>query len=244
VLRQAGEWFARFTRQAFRLEPPSGDDDVFLARDASADERRTLAQLSSGTRMQLLLALRLAFAVEAERGREPIPIFLDEALTVADPERYRSVVACLHEFARSEDRQVFYLTAQPGDVLAWEREGAAPKLIRLHEVRRLAAAVADPAELELPPVEKPPPFEGLSAEEYGARLQVPRIRLWSAPESVHLYHLLRDDLPLLKRLLAAGVRSVGQLRTLLRTAAAGVLLTEGRRSELEWWIGRSWPEPA
>ena len=90
--------------------------------------------------MQLLLALRLAFAVEAERGREPIPIFLDEALTVADPERYRSVVECLHDFARKENRQVIYLTAQPTDVRAWEHDAAAPPhLIRLDEVRRLGA---------------------------------------------------------------------------------------------------------
>ena len=41
-------------------------------------------KLSDGTRAQLILAARLAFAEEAEQGAA-LPLFLDEALDHSDP---------------------------------------------------------------------------------------------------------------------------------------------------------------
>jgi hypothetical protein len=76
--------------------------------------------------------------------------------------------------------------------------------------------------------------EGLSDVEYGEALGVPGAGLWDPPESVHLFHLLRDDLPLLRRLLEHGIENVGRLRSLLATTAAGALLAESERTNLEW----------
>ena len=62
----------------------------------------------------MFLALRLAFAMEAERGCEPLPFFLDEALTISDPERFRSVADCIHDFARDRERVVLGLRRAAG----------------------------------------------------------------------------------------------------------------------------------
>jgi hypothetical protein len=234
VLKRAEAWFSRFTNHAFALVVPARSNREFLARESSTAEIRTLGQLSSGTRMQLLLALRLAFALDAEQGREPLPFFLDEALTVSDPTRFHAVVESVHEFAREERRQLFYLTAQPQDLRGWTGPGRQPKRIRLDEVRRLAVAVTSPADLEPAPIEQVPSSEGLTASEYGAILLVPRIGLWAPAESVHLFHLLRDELPLLELLLRHGVHTIGQVRSLLKSEAAQAILTPEEISGLLW----------
>jgi len=60
VLRDARERFRRFTHYAFELE--LDEKEGFVARDLQQQARRTLSELSSATRMQLLIAMRLAWA--------------------------------------------------------------------------------------------------------------------------------------------------------------------------------------
>ena len=230
VLRRAEDWFARFTRHRFALEVvpaggKGGDYGAFRARETATGERRTLSELSSGTRMQLLLAVRVAFALEAERGCAPLPFFLDEALTTSDPERYRAAVDSLRRFAEEEGRQIFYLTAQPEEVTYWA--AARPKVIDLAERQRTGRAVAHPSEVELPPAPpEPPPAGDRSPEEYAVLIRALPIDPWAAPAGVHLFHLLRDDLDLLRRLLRAGVERLGPLASLLDSEEAGLVLSD------------------
>lgn len=227
VLRQADVWLRRFTRNHYALEFDPAGAGVFLARDNHAEEYRRLEELSSGTRMQLLLAVRLAFALAAEKGRTPLPLFLDEALTTADPERFRAVVESVHVLADEGDRQVFYLTAQPGDARLWRAEGAGnpPHVIDLGMLRRRAAAIAEPAHLALPPEAPVPAPNGRTPEAYALALGVPGIDPWAPLGDIHLFHLLRDRLGLLHRLLRAGVERIGALRSLLDSGAAAALFT-------------------
>ena len=230
VLRRAEDWFARFTRHRFTLEvAPDGDRGggrgAFRARETMTGERRALSELSSGTRMQLLLAVRIAFALEAEQGCMPLPFFLDEALTTADPERYRAAVEGLRRLAGEEGRQIFYLTAQPDEVACWA--AARPKVIDLAERQRTGRAVAHPAEVELPPVPpEPPPAGDRSPPEYAVLIGASPVDPWAAPAGVHLFHLLRDDLDLLRRLLRAGVERLGPLASLLDSDEAGLVLSD------------------
>ncbi|HVS11654.1 MAG TPA: hypothetical protein VMS76_17430, partial [Planctomycetota bacterium] len=122
VLRRAKELFELFTQRRYELLVEAGDGRAatFRARDTSTRRGLALEELSSGTRTQLLLAVRIAFAAEAERG-EPLPLFLDEALTTADPERFEAVARSLVALARAEGRQIFYLTSQPQDAQPWRR---------------------------------------------------------------------------------------------------------------------------
>ncbi len=223
VLERAARWFAAFTHNAFELRFADGDAPAFEAFDTEANACRPLEQLSSGTRMQLLLAVRLAFAQEAEKGKEPLPIFLDEALTASDPVRFRAVVEAVTRFSAEEGRQVFYLTAQPFDAAQWRAAGAEPFRIDLGALCS-AQAASTAAELELPRPDEPPAPAGQSPEEYGALIGAARIDPFAPPSAVHVFHLLRDDLALLHLLLCHGVLRMGSLRSWLESPAAALLL--------------------
>ena len=158
VLRRAEDWFTRFTRHEFELAMGAAGDGTFRARETATGEWRALAELSSGTRMQLLLAVRVAFAIEAEKGRAPLPLFLDEALTTADPERFRAVADSLQRLSEEGGRQIFYLTAQPEEGRYWTEAG--PTVIDLAESRRAGRAVTVPEEFGLPPAAPEPPPPG------------------------------------------------------------------------------------
>ena len=251
VLRRAEEWFARFTRHQYRLEV--GAEGVGAREIGTADgTRRSLSELSSGTRMQLLLAIRIAFAMEAERGRTPLPLFLDEALTTADPERFQAAADSLRRFAEEEGRQIFYLTAQPDELRYWAE--AAPDVIDLAECRRAGRTVARPAEVELPPAAAQPPRpDGVAAEEYAVRIGAAPVEPWEPASAVHLFHLLRDDLELLWRFLRTGIDRLGPLASLLASGEASLLVPEdgqlllrlraaGAEAWIEAWrVGRGRP---
>jgi len=235
ALRQAREWFKRFTHYQYELVFATDGDTRFAARETASGEHRRLSELSSGTRMQLLLAVRIAFALSAERGTTRLPLILDEALTTADPERFRAVAESLTLLAREDGRQVFYLTAQPDDARYWAEHDSNVHCIDLAERRGRERAIDAPESLT--PIEKPaiPEPGGQSPEEYAVAIGVPPIDPWSEPEGIHAFFLLRDDLPLLQSMLEASVHRVGQIETLLASDAADTLLSPDQRT---WLRGR------
>ena len=251
VLRRAEDWFARFTRHRFALEVAAAgngrDSGAFRARETETGERRALSELSSSTRMQLLLAVRVAFAIEVERGRTPLPFFLDEALTTADPERYRAAVESLRRLSEEDGRQILYLTAQPDEAAYWA--AARPNVIDLAEWQRTGRAAAYPSELELPPAPPEPPHPGdRTPEEYAVVIGASPVDPWASPAGIHLFHVLRDDLDLLRRLLRAEIDRLGPLASLLDSDEAGLLLSDAEGSELrrraagvEAWV-EAWRE--
>ena len=103
VLRLARDVFAEVTARAFDLRLRG--DGTFIAHDVRQETARALAELSSGTRMQLLLALRLAWIETQEQGGEALPLFLDEALTTSDEERFAVMARSLERLTgpRKED---------------------------------------------------------------------------------------------------------------------------------------------
>ena len=101
VLRRARDVFADVTARAFDLRLRS--DGTFVAYDVRQEAARELAELSSGTRMQLLLALRLAWVETQEQGGEALPLFLDEALTTSDEERFAVMALSLERLAGGSD---------------------------------------------------------------------------------------------------------------------------------------------
>ncbi len=226
ILRRASDWFSRFTSRAYTLGPPrSAADDVpgFCVHE-TAGGQKLVSELSSGTLAQLQLALRLAVAQESERGAE-LPIFLDEALSNADPVRFAQVAASLGELARA-GRQVFFLASSPDDVqrLSEALRSAgydAPQSYDLAELVGERAAAASLASTPLPEV--PAPRSGEDAAAYGKRLHVPDLDPFLGVDAMHLYYAFTHDLGGLHALLAQRVTSVGQARELLSAREQRIL---------------------
>lgn len=199
VLAAARERFARYTNNRYRLDLE--DDGRIVARDNERGHVHSLDTLSTGTRMQLLMAVRLAWTKAIEHDGEPLPIFLDEALTTSDPLRFTSIARNLKQTADEEGRQIVYLSAEPADVVRWARSiGETPAHIELAASGRAPEDVsaADYRVAERDPVPGP---DGMTAEEYAARLRVPRVDPRADAGEIHIFHLLRDDLDLLHALL-------------------------------------------
>ena len=101
VLRRARDVFANVTARSFDLRLRG--DGSFVAHDVRQEAARELSELSSGTRMQLLLALRLAWIETQEQGGESLPLFLDEALTTSDEDRFAVMARSLERLAGAGD---------------------------------------------------------------------------------------------------------------------------------------------
>ncbi|MFW5815716.1 MAG: ATP-binding protein, partial [Wenzhouxiangella sp.] len=134
LLAAADHWLNRFTGHRYRLEFDAGE---FLALDTQSGQSQSAAQLSTGTRAQLMLSVRLAWIEQLESRFEALPLFMDEALTTSDPDRYRAIVQAVGELI-SGGRQIFYLTAQSDDAEAWRAwlgQDLVPHTINMAELR-------------------------------------------------------------------------------------------------------------
>jgi len=111
VVKKATRHFARVTGQRYtRLSAgldPSGEVRVYDRQENA----KKVAELSRGTREQLLLSLRLGYIEEYERQAEPLPLIVDEVLVNFDPARARRTAELLQEFAAG--RQVLIFTCHP-----------------------------------------------------------------------------------------------------------------------------------
>ncbi|PWG62345.1 hypothetical protein [Sediminicurvatus halobius] len=242
VLQDASERFLRFTHHGWSLELDA--ERGFHAREAASGERRPLSALSSGTRMQLLLAVRIAWARQIEREKKPLPLFLDEALTTSDTGRFAEVAASLQQLADEEGRQIFYLSARREEIGLWEHAtGKAPAVVDLAAIR-FRRPTAAPVDYQVPEPAPLPAPDARTPEAYAAALGVPAPDPWQPPEAIPLFHLLRDDLPQLHRLMEDWrVTRLGELEALLAGAAAERALPDRdvrERLAARCRIARSW----
>lgn len=223
VLARARQLFATFTHDAYELQVSPDNAGSFVAVEARSGVGRVPDELSDGTRVQLLLAARLAFAEETERGAK-LPLFLDEALDQSDPIRFHAIARSLARLVADEDRQIFYLTNDPGDEqriqAALRDEGCeAAHTIDLAAIRRSTRAVPDPKTLAVAPLPEVPHPAGQSPERYGVSLGIPPLDPQRGALDQHLFYLLHDDLGLLHDLLERRIEYVGQWQTLSRLHA-------------------------
>lgn len=210
LLERARGWVLRFTRGAFALD--TDGDGGFVARDTTADEQRRLDELSDATRIQLLLAARLAFLEEAEGSAPPLPLFLDEALSTTDRGRLRAIVRCLLELVDA-GRQVIYATADEAEAALWaavcsEEGRPAPRIVHLTADDGWTGAAAP-----LPEQTWPDPTAH-DATSFTAAAGLGRPRLHDPAASWPIPLVLHDDLDGALRCLRAGLATVGAWRAL------------------------------
>ena len=187
-------------------------------------EARELDELSDGTRAQLLLAARIAFAERVEQGLV-LPLFLDEALDQSDPRRFEAMVRCVGRVGREQDRQIFYFTSDPLDVDrirdALGKEGCEiAAAIDLGRIRTNVDSVGESRALSIDPGPAVPAPGGRSPEEYGAAIGVPAFRPALGHTEQHFFYVLWDDLDLLHDLLSNGIERAGQWKTVSGTPLA------------------------
>jgi hypothetical protein len=223
VLKRARELFALFTHHAYELQVAPEGERSFVAVESSTGHGKRPEQLSGGTRAQLLLAARIAFAEEAEAGQR-LPLFFDEALDQSDPARFHAIARSLGRIAEDQGRQIFYLTSDPNEIgrvqAALAEEQCAPaQIIDLGELRRGLASVASEEALRVESLPAVPDPESLSPEAFGASIRVPGFAPGDGHLAQHLIYLLWDDLPLLKRLLESRIERVGPWLSLSRDDA-------------------------
>ena len=219
ILRRARELFARITHGRYELHVQLGDTPEFRARDTARGVGLTLDELSSGTRLQLLLAVRVAYVERQEQGVK-VPLILDETLGNSDERRAQEIIEAALEICR-DGRQVFYFTAQHDEVQKWRESLDACKdvqhrLVDLAEIRNFSEAERIPEiEYERTPRTMVPSPDEKDWLGYGRLLRVRRPALDGDLGDYHLWYLI-DDLPTLYRLLNNGINKWGQLQTLVQ----------------------------
>ena len=222
VFHRARELFALITRGRYRLDFDDGDAPAFRAFDVNARAGRALDELSSATRVQLMLAVRVAF-VESQERRVRLPLLLDETLGTSDDERARAMIDAVIALA-GQGRQIFYFTAQHDEAGKWVaalQESETPHaMIDLAAVRGQRTTGAAPL-----PIASVPSFEvaepaGCTHADYGSLLRVPAFRPGiDPPDSAPLWYVV-DDPEELFRFMQSGIRTWGALRNLVENGGA------------------------
>jgi len=232
ALKRAGRWLERFTGYRYQLH---FDNGRFKALDTRDERVRPLEELSTATRAQLMLAVRLAWLEQAESGRNKLPVFMDEVLTTSDPDRYLQVVKSTHELIEN-GRQMFYLTAQDNEAAAWENEHMQPPvhIVNMTEARRgqrIAPVQASMPDRTMPAPVIPDP-SGLSPLQWAEKAGVEAINPWQKTGALQVFHLLQDDLELAAFLMRLELSQVGALEAFLASQPDTDLLSAEQKHVL------------
>ncbi len=217
VFQRANELLATITHGRYELLLAEGEH-TFRAYDTTKQKGFALDELSSGTRIQVLLAVRLAF-VEQQEHQAQLPLILDETLANTDDLRADIIIDSLIELAR-DGRQIFYFTAQGDEVAKWRSafEDTADvewSTIDLSEVRDLESTVHTP---ELDSIKSftpnPPEPAEHDHQSYGEALDMRAFNPYEGAGTAHLWYLVAD-VEVLHNLLSLGIERWGQLENLL-----------------------------
>ena len=221
VFKRANEILNRITNGRYELRVEERKEPAFKAYDTFLQLGQDLTEISTGTRVQLLLAIRLAF-VETQESSIKLPLLADELLANSDDERAKAIIESLAEISR-EGRQIFYFTAQADEVGKWdlflrEQSDLGYKVLQLKGSKKLPVNYLD-YQADLVPfkfIQQVPSPEGISYEEYGKEIQIePYSILIQDCSQLHLWYLM-NDIDLLHVCLKRGIRYWGQLDSFLR----------------------------
>ncbi len=244
VLRQASEWLVRFTRGRYELRLQDGgpsDQARFYGHDTVRKIDLSLEQLSGGTRMQLLLAARLAFAAAAEHDVK-LPFVLDEVLITSDPVRFAAIIECVLDMVR-DGRQVLYFTCRPSDLAAWQQMVGQDGQQDIGQISHIdmpgphggdgeqpAGAAHLPSAIEIEPIPEP---AGRTLEQYIADLDIPPLEPAKGSGGAHVAHLVTSA-EALYQLLSVRIEMFGQVKSLIATGCARSYIDAEQLEQMQW----------
>ncbi|MGO9793365.1 MAG: AAA family ATPase [Solirubrobacteraceae bacterium] len=133
LLKRADELFPKLTRDRFLSLEVSFDeaDEPVLVGVRATGEKVTVNRMSTGTREQLYLALRLASLERHVELHGPMPVILDDVVLHSDPRRKSAILGALADLGRST--QVIAFTHDP-QVVALAQNAVDPDLLTVHEL--------------------------------------------------------------------------------------------------------------
>lgn len=219
VLQRAGTLFREVTSNQFELE--LAEEGRFEARDTRRNMLLGLHALSTGTRMQLLLAVRLAWIQTQSEEAKTLPVFLDEALTTSDEQRFALIAKSLLQLSASSGVQVIYLSARDHERRLW-KDAIGENLHTIDLLRQRGQASSKQISTFEIASREPIPEPGTDVLAYAKVIQVPPIDPRLGHREIHVFHLLRDDLSLLYRVMEQlRFTRLGQLESYLQHKAKG-----------------------
>ncbi|WP_157621538.1 ATP-binding protein [Salisaeta longa] len=213
VFDRARELFAAITNHRYELILDR-DAGVFRARDRIESRGFDLDKLSSGTKVQLLLAVRVAF-VESQEETCRLPLVLDETLANSDEEKATAIIDAIQAVCAS-GRQVFYLTAQKDEVMKWREHISTTnvpcKVVTLGDIAPIAEdSRENDVVIPVPPL-RTAPIE-LKGKSHTALRDILKVPAWTPRQPVsklHLWYLIEDPKGLAD-LVRRGTETWGQL---------------------------------
>lgn len=236
VFHRANELFNRITKGRYEVRIDEKDEPEFRAYDTVEKEGKSLDQLSTGTRIQLLLSVRVAF-VEMQESSIKLPILADELLANSDDVRAQAIIEALTEISK-DGRQVFYFTAQADEVAKWQlylsdMDAVDVEIFKLSGNGQEYEYRFDTVQLDsLELLNEVPETDGLSHKEYGELLDIPSYDLLlDEPEQLHLWYLIEDLKPLYQ-CLKQGIDRWGKLKSFLNHSGNIEGLDEDKRARL------------
>lgn len=225
VFQRANELLTTITHGRYMLDLAEGER-AFRAIDKAKEKGLALDELSSGTRVQVLLAVRLAFVDHQEQGAR-LPIVLDETLANTDDLRAEIIIESLIELAK-DGRQIFYFTAQGDEVARWrtalqETDEVDWKTIDLADIRDLEESIQPPEVGDFERlVPNPPAPDDHDHESYQEALDVPSFDPYEGAGTAHIWYVV-EDVDVLYELLELGIERCGQLQNLFERSRDGLL---------------------
>lgn len=232
VFKKARKIFTTITRGNYKLEINNYDPPSFRAIETVSGKGKHLDELSSGTRIQLLLAVRIAFVDQKEEGLI-LPLFLDETLANADDRRAESIIQAVIELVRN-GRQCFYFTAQQDEVSKWLSiiEGESnvnANVIDLSESKSEGNPVFNiNINKMLSDINMISATDDMSHDDYREALSVPVFDPRQGANSIHIWYLI-EDIKLIEHFIKLGIEKWGQLKTLLEIGKEGIIPADKKR---------------
>jgi uncharacterized protein YhaN len=214
VFKKATRILNRITSGRYELRVSGKNKAEFKAYDTVLKQGLDLAEISTGTRVQLLMAIRLAF-IESQESSIKIPILADELLANSDDQRGSAIIEALYEISR-DGRQIFYFTSQPYEAGKWasflkNKNDPHYKIIMLDGTGKGKRKPEKPELGRIEFVREIPAPGKTTIEKYGKMLNIPEYDLISGiSEQVSVYYLT-DDPVLLYNCYKSGIQTWGQL---------------------------------
>ncbi len=221
IFKRANVILNNITNGRYELRLGEKEEPNFRAYDTVLNVGQNLSELSTGTRVQLLLSVRLAY-VETEESSIKLPLLADELLANSDDERAKAIIESLIEISR-EGRQVFYFTAQTDEVGKWlahldEQSDLEYKIIQLNGGANESYNYKD-FKPDLPTInlaQQVPSPNGENHKEYGELIgRQPFNMLIQNCSELPLWYLI-ENVDLLYACLKRGIKSWGQLESFYR----------------------------